>query len=79
MLFTYRSIYNSVVHLMKGHVECVVDAEGAHFVLFLPCNVKQSDKSGEENGSGIWQTTGFTFYKYCQQPTCKECPGLTAQ
>lgn len=46
-------IYNSVVHLMNGHVECVVDAEGAHFVLFLPSDVQRGLKSSEEAGSGI--------------------------
>ncbi|MBE1300288.1 MAG: tetratricopeptide repeat protein [Alteromonadaceae bacterium] len=40
-------IYNSIVHLMHGHVECMVDAQGAHFVLFIPKIVKHSEPSTE--------------------------------
>ncbi|WP_440056591.1 tetratricopeptide repeat-containing sensor histidine kinase (plasmid) [Pseudoalteromonas sp. T1lg65] len=29
-------IYNSVVHIMQGQVECVEDSKGAHFVISLP-------------------------------------------
>ncbi|OHU84401.1 MULTISPECIES: ATP-binding protein [Pseudoalteromonas] len=32
-------IYNSVVHIMNGQVECVEDAQGAHFVIRFPRKV----------------------------------------
>lgn len=35
-------IYNSVVHLMHGQVECVEDAEGAHFVIKIPQKVRDA-------------------------------------
>jgi K+-sensing histidine kinase KdpD len=31
-------IYNSVVHIMHGQVECLGDDEGAHFLIVLPKN-----------------------------------------
>lgn len=40
-------IYISLVHLMNGHVECIVDAEGAHFVLFFPCDVEAAKQDIE--------------------------------
>ena len=35
-------IYNSVVHIMKGDVECTDDSEGAHFVISIPVNVQRT-------------------------------------
>ena len=32
-------IYNSVVHIMHGQVECLGDDEGAHFLIVLPKNI----------------------------------------
>ncbi|MCF6437112.1 tetratricopeptide repeat protein [Pseudoalteromonas sp. MMG022] len=39
-------IYNCVVHIMNGQVECVEDAQGAHFVIRFPRKITNS--SGNE-------------------------------
>ncbi|CAM4241055.1 hypothetical protein BIW53_19015 [Pseudoalteromonas byunsanensis] len=36
-------IYNSVVHIMNGQVECVEDPQGAHFVIHFPRKVTNTE------------------------------------
>ena len=35
-------IYNSVVHLMGGHIKCLEDSKGAHFEITIPVKVKNT-------------------------------------
>ena len=36
-------IYNSVVHILQGKIQCIEDTEGAHFVIHIPREIQSNE------------------------------------
>lgn len=46
-------IYNSVVHIMRGHVTCIEDSNGAYFVVNIPIDVQTASSHYSENSAQL--------------------------
>lgn len=46
-------IYNSVVHIMHGHVTCIEDSNGAHFVVNIPVDVQTECSRDSEDSAQL--------------------------